>query len=81
MCLTQDDTSNPLYNTVFGSKAETVLVKQLCYIKKKKCIDLTFQKWSFIYIIYIFFASIFKPCFIQNSVVTNCVVNSSMYND
>ena len=37
-----------------------------------------FHKWSFFYIIYTFLGSIFKPCYIQNSVVTNSVVTNSV---
>ena len=61
---------------LLGSKTETVLVKQLCHIQTK--IHRLYRKMTiyglFVYTIYTFSESIFKPCYIQNTVIMNSVI-------
>ena len=59
---------NLFITLLLGSKAETMLVKQPCYIRIKM------HKWSFFCVIYTFLGSIFKLYYIQNCVTTNSVI-------
>ena len=65
-----------LFTTLqLGSKAETVLLTQLCYIQTK--MDRLYRKndhlWSFYYNICAFLGFICKLCFVQNCVLMNNV--------
>ena len=64
---------NLFITLLLGSKAETVSLKTTV-ISKQKCIDNTKRWWPFFYIIYTLLGSIFKPCYIQNCVLTNSVI-------
>ena len=62
----------PLYNTAVEIQNRNVSVKQPCHIQTK--IYRLYRKMSFSYIIYTFWGSIYKPCYIQNRVITNSVI-------
>ena len=65
---------------LLGSRAEIILVEQPCYIETKtyRVYSKNDHLWSFFYIIYTFLESIFKPCYIQNRVMTNSVIKRLM---
>ena len=62
---------NLFITLLLGSKEETLLVKQPWYIQTK--MYRLYRKMT-IYIIYTFLGSIFKPFYIQTSVITNGVI-------
>ena len=73
-------TPQPLYNTVVGVHNINRVNR---VISKQNCVDYI-EKWPFMvifqYNLYIFL-SIFEPCYIQNHVITDRVIQVVMYSD
>ena len=68
--------TTPLYNNVVGVKQQYYIQTKLYRLQRKITIYGHFSIWSFFYIIYTFLGSMFKPCCIQNRVITNSVIKS-----